>query len=426
MARVEDNETGTDPVPFGVNIALACLAAAQALWAGFQWWELGELRRGATTLCDQAGGNCADAWDGPLASAIHDLTGLPVAGWGVVWGVAATAVVLLRMTASSEARRAVFGGAVRALGLIGVLSVLVLGGTLMAEGVFCLTCVVTYLLVLGYAAIAWAVSLGQVRFGPGIGVAAACCAVVFVLALLTGRDTPRSNVAELPPVVVDEGPLSERLALFLEALPEDGRQILAREIAAFRAAEPVALPPAPGLVGVPNAAVRITDFHDPLCPHCASLHQVLERLHADLPEGQLAIDPHHYPLDATCNPALSSEPRGSVRCDASRALICLESDPKGFEYSSAVFLNQERLTREKLFELAEPFMDRPSLEACIASEATEERLQADIAWAADQGIRGTPFVFLNGKSVPGFPPLIYALVLASGDADHPAFLALSK
>jgi protein-disulfide isomerase len=104
----------------------------------------------------------------------------------------------------------------------------------------------------------------------------------------------------------------------------------------------------------------------------------------------------------------------------------LEKHPEGFSYSADVFAHQASLTREKLFELAEPYADRDSLEACIASDATEQRLQSDIAWAAENGIRGTPFVFLNNKSIPGFPPLVYALVLASGNPDHPAFEGLGR
>ncbi|NNL84316.1 MAG: thioredoxin domain-containing protein, partial [Myxococcales bacterium] len=392
MAELPEKKPGLDPVPFGVSLALACLGAAQALWAGFQWWELGELRRGAVTLCDQAGGNCADAWNAPVAAAIHELTGLPVAAWGVVWGVAATAAVLLRMTAASDARRALFSGAVRTLATVGPVAVLILAATLLQQGLFCLTCVVTYAIVLAYAAIAWAVPLGAVQLAGGGAAAAGICAVVFLLALLTGRDTPRGDVAVIPPVAVDEGPLSERLALFIDALPEEGQEVLAREIAVYREQEAVSPPPAPGLVGSENAAVRITDFHDPLCPHCARLHQVLERLYEDLPEGQLAVDPHHYPLDAACNPSLTSEAKNSVRCDASRALICMEKHPQGFRYSADVFGQQASLTREKLFELAAPYTDRDALEACIASDATEQRLQSDIAWAVEQGIRGTPFV----------------------------------
>lgn len=424
MAELRENESGLDSAPLGVSLALACLGAAQALWAGFQWWELGELRRGAETLCDQAGGHCADAWNAPLALAIHELTGLPVAAWGVVWGVAAAAAVLLRLTATSDARRALFSGAVRVLATLGAASVLVLAVTLWQSGVFCLTCVVTYGIVLSYAAIAWAVPLGAVQLAGGAGIASAICIVVFLLALFTGRDTPRGSVAEIPAVAIDDGPLSERLALFLEALPEEGRGVLAREIATYREQSAVRPPPARGLVGSDRAAVRITDFHDPLCPHCANLHQVLERLYGDLPEGQLAIDPHHYPLDAACNSSLTSEPKNSVRCDASRALICLEEHPKGFDFSAEVFRDQASLSPEKLFELAAPYTDRASLEKCIASDDTEQKLQEDIAWAVEQGVRGTPFVFLNNKPIPGFPPLVYALVLASGNPDHPAFEAL--
>ncbi|NIP96327.1 MAG: cupin, partial [Akkermansiaceae bacterium] len=175
-----------DRTPMGVLLALASLGAAQALWAAFQWYELGEMRRGGETLCDLVGGGCGVAWNSPAATAIHEATGLPVAAWGVVWGVAAAAAALFRL----KSERNELNGAIRLLAAAGVLACLALTVLLLQNGAICMTCLVTYGLVLGYAAIAFWVPLGGVDWALGAAIAAGFCAVVFGLALLAGRDTP--------------------------------------------------------------------------------------------------------------------------------------------------------------------------------------------------------------------------------------------
>ena len=69
-------------------------------------------------------------------------------------------------------------------------------------------------------------------------------------------------------------------------------------------------------------------------------------------------------------------------------------------------------------------MPREELKECIESRQTEAKLQDDIAWAAQHGIRGTPLVLVNGRQAPPFLPFLYAMVLSEGDLEHPAFEAL--
>ncbi len=355
------------------------------------------------------------AWNSPAATAIHEATGLPVAAWGVVWGVAAAAAALFRL----KSERNELNGAIRLLAAAGVLACLALTVLLLQNGAICMTCLVTYGLVLGYAAIAFWVPLGGVDWALGAAIAAGFCAVVFGLALLAGRDTPTETAQSGSVEVPDSGPPEEMLRDLIARLPEQTRTRLGEEFEKLREQEPIEHPTPRALVGSGDATVRITDFHDTLCPHCARLHAVLEHLRLTLPPGHLAIDARHFPLDASCNPALSSQGSNSVRCDASRALICLEEHPESFAFSSSVFKNQASLNSEMLFALAAPYMERGELAACMASNRTGQALLSDIRWAQEKGIRGTPFVFINGRQVPGFGPLVYALVLAGGDPNHP-------
>ena len=71
-------------------VLLVALGAAVSLLALFQWMELLLLRANGTTVC---GVNefidCEKVWEMPIAKAIHGALGIPVAGLGLVWGLAA-------------------------------------------------------------------------------------------------------------------------------------------------------------------------------------------------------------------------------------------------------------------------------------------------------------------------------------------------
>ena len=90
-------------------------AAADAGLAVYQWRELFTIRAGGTAACSiNETVNCATVWNSALASKVHDLLGMPVAGLGLVWAL--TAVILsglLARAASAGKPLAASIGAVR-------------------------------------------------------------------------------------------------------------------------------------------------------------------------------------------------------------------------------------------------------------------------------------------------------------------------
>jgi serine/threonine-protein kinase len=141
-----------------------------------------------------------------------------------------------------------------------------------------------------------------------------------------------------------------------------------------------------------------------------------------LPVGSFALEPRQFPLDAECNPAVQMKSEDGVRCLAAQAMICLEKD--WLRFADALFENQRWLTTKKIYDFASPFMARERLEACVSSPETQAKLQDDIAWAMQHDIQGTPLVLVNGREVPASVQLLYALILAEADPDHPAFAVL--
>jgi serine/threonine-protein kinase len=494
-------------------LALAvALAAAHALWSLFQWTQLVLARRGGDFFCGlgEAEG-CATVWDLPLATAIQSWTGLPVAGWGLVWSVVAFALPLWAMVRGARGRplEPIWSAALLTV-LAGVASVVALGGASFSSGDFCDTCVITYALVLAYAAVCLRAvdRLRPAQIQRGALLALGATLVTFLALLYPGLRTPRSAaeersafietarslteaeetpvevakkttpveetpvevvkkttpveetpvevakkttpveetpvevakkttpVEETPvevtkkstpveekPVEVRERPDAAGLEELISRLSPELRQDLSDGLAAYSRGDRVPLRPARMLIGPSAAPVRITEFTDVLCSHCAALHETVTVLREMLPSESFALEPRQFPLESECNPAvqLSSE-RGDVRCLAARAMICVEED--WISFAGTLFENQRWLTTESIYNLAAPFMPRKHLEDCVASSETEAKLRDDIAWALQHQIQGTPLLLVNGRDVPGSLQFLYAMVMAEANPEHPAFAVL--
>jgi serine/threonine-protein kinase len=305
-----------------------------------------------------------------------------------------------------------------------------LAGWMLALGQLCTTCLLTYVLVLGYAGICLreARRLGGMEALRGAGVAAAATLIAFLLLLYPGLQTPQSVAHPGRALLERAGPLAgstnEEMVEWLERLSPRIRQLLSDALASYNRSASLPQRAPRALIGPLEAPVRITEFSDILCGHCAALHETLEWLVEISPQGTLALEPRQFPLDGACNPRLEASAANSVRCIGARALICLEGRPGSFAFAGGLLANQQALTVDKIYEMAAPLLSREELEACITSAATQAKLEDDIAWALEHGIRGTPLVLVNGRQAPAFGPFLYAMVLARGDPGHRAFAEL--
>ena len=176
------------------------LAAAHALWSLFQWDQLILARRGGDFFCGlgKAEG-CATVWDLPIATAVQGGTGLPVAGWGLVWSVVAFALPLWVLVRRARGRplEPVWSAALLTV-LGGVASVVVLGGASFVSHEFCNTCVITYALVLAYAAVCLraAGGLRPAQIQRGALLALGVTSVAYLALLYPGLHTPQGAAGE--------------------------------------------------------------------------------------------------------------------------------------------------------------------------------------------------------------------------------------
>jgi serine/threonine-protein kinase len=432
--------------------ALAVLGALAALWSLFLWMELVLLRSGGSSFC-AAGGklDCSAVWNGAFASEIQRTTGLPVAGWGLVWSAVAFALSLAGLSRAARGRPAgTTLPAVRLTALAGALAVVVMFVASLAAGGVCLGCIGTYVLVAAYALIALrrARASGLAGWPRAAGLSGASAAAAFLLLLYPGLHTPRSmgesgrraveaaarpSDSEVPAVAAPSASVGtgnpqrdEQLANFVRSLDPQLKQTLADSLAIYRASPVQQLPPPRALVGAVMAPVRITDFTDILCEHCAALNETLHTLRENVPPGSYSVDARQFPLDGRCNALL--EPRkdaDDVRCVAAKLQICAAPLGKEPQLAAALFERQQGLTRKTALEIASRILPPQILDGCLDSPKVNAALAEDVAAAGRFDSDGTPIVAINGRKGTSFAPFLYAMILARGNPDHLAFASLA-
>ncbi len=428
-----------DPVTPGSMAGLTALGALSSLLSVFLWGQLLLVRQGGMPFCGlSASADCATVWNSPFASAVQRTSGIPIAGWGLVWSLVALVLPLYGLWRRAEDRRhPALISAIRFTAGIGLAAALVLLSVSALERAFCAGCFATYLLVAGYAGIAlfgWQ-QAGWPDAGRGAAVAAIAASLSFMLLLYPGSNTPQPAGQAGRDAIAQAGGSSSSsgtgdaardrdLEALVTSLEPALKQILSDSLFLYRNGRSMVPPRARAVQGSETAPVRITEFTDIRCDHCADLQKTLVSLQQSLPAGSFSVDARQFPLDRECNPLLRSEPADPVRCLAARARICMEQHAKAPAYAEALFAEQKSLTPDRIYALAKPFMARAKLEACVASADTAGKLEEDLRIASGLEPEGTPIVLVNGRLGTSFGPFLYAMVLTRGQADHPAFASL--
>ncbi len=407
-------------------LGLLLLALATLGLAVFQWYELHVVESGGRAVCSlTATVNCETVWNSPLALAVHNALGVPVAALGILWGAVASVCagwLLLRARKGLPVRDLV--GASRVTALVGFLGMVVFAAASVGAGALCLTCLGTYLLVLAFAAGA-TFGLPRPLFPRGgewwtaLGLPSVVALVAYLLLLIPGRTEPRSLLSHA-------SSKPGGLAAFLAAASPSERQALSDNLSLYRLENiPGRLPEERNRLGEATAPVKVVEWTDIRCSHCKRFNEVIEDLRARLPPGSLAVEARNFPLDGQCNPHVPQS-AGGVSCDGALALICLETSPDFWKLRDKLFEAQSALTREKILDIATSTLSvsRPALEACMASTATTARLQEDIEYAQRYHPTGTPAISVNGRAAPASGPFLYVLAMAAGNPDAPALAAL--
>jgi len=416
-----------------ILIGIALLALALGI---YQWIELIQIRTGGSApLCSlSAKINCATVWNSPLADKVHDLTGIPFAGWGVAW---AAIVLLLGIELTVLARKGnPLGTAVLALRLttgFGVVTALALFTYSIAIGVICPTCFLFYILVVAAAVLAFRGRHGEGgQWNHALLQSMGLLLILLAVLLLPGRNTPQQSqdLATLNPLsktTADTKPGEDPLAKFLLTLPPKARQLVSDARAVYRAAPLIDRPVDINrlITGNARSPVHLIDWIDIRCPHCKHLEEALTQIRQSTPTNSWSEEGRHFPLDSECNSNMTRSDGTHVACLAAKMLICLGGSPKGHQVRTTFFQKQGHLDVDNMWEIAAATpTQRKSLETCVSSQATDNMLRDDIDYAMQHHIQGTPLVVINGRQAPGYPPFIYAMIIAGGDSNAEGFKVL--
>jgi uncharacterized membrane protein/2-hydroxychromene-2-carboxylate isomerase len=154
-----------------------------------------------------------------------------------------------------------------------------------------------------------------------------------------------------------------------------------------------------GGVNVPEGTV--IEYSDYECPYCARAHEEVRAVLSSRPD--ITLVSRHFPLDASCNPAVARTVHPTA-CALARAAICAGAQGRFAEMDDALFRNQrERLAPARLAEQLGLDMER--FGACVGSPETERRLAADVAAGLRDGVRATPTYLVGHTLSAGRFPL---------------------
>ena len=157
--------------------------------------------------------------------------------------------------------------------------------------------------------------------------------------------------------------------------------------------------PAALVVNVPEGVV--VEYSDYECPYCARAHEETRAILATRPD--ITLVRRHFPLDASCNPAVARTIHPTA-CALARAAICAEAQGRFSEMDDALFRNQrERLAPSALAERIG--LDLNAFSTCVGSRETEHRLAADVALGIRDGVRATPTYLVDHTASAGRLPV---------------------
>jgi protein-disulfide isomerase/uncharacterized membrane protein len=358
-------------------------------------------------------------WSAPL--------GVPLAGVGIVFALGVGLLALLGAGAASpETRRAVGIVLFAALAAALAVDLLLLGVQAVAIKAFCKLCVATsalnavaLALVLdarrelatawGTLAAALASPEGRlVRTGLLGGLVIAVAAVTVGEAVLSSRaDSRGADLFKAPAGPAAPADLAGAQAEVrrLQDTLDDPRKLEKyfqdKAVREFESApaQAFALDRTP-LKGTTDAAVKVVEFSDFLCPFCRNLARGLSDW---MPEtkGRVAIYFKNYPLDKECNSGMQQTVHPGA-CYLAYGAVCAQEQGRFWPYHDRVFAKP--LANPKLADVAalaqEAGLDRAAMEACLATSRPRDTVAAEIAEAVKAQVSATPTLFVQGRKLP--------------------------
>ena len=167
------------------------------------------------------------------------------------------------------------------------------------------------------------------------------------------------------------------------------------------------------ITGDKNAKVKIVVFKDFQCPFCGRVSAPLKQLEKEN-KGKVAIVFKHFPLSNQCNPGMGSDMHPAACLAAYWSMAALDQG-KFNPFAELVFNNMQTMMprqgdlasriaaqKENMKKYAGQIgMNVAKAEAYVDARKYEARIKKDIGEAARANVRGTPAIYMNGRSYNG-------------------------
>jgi protein-disulfide isomerase len=141
-------------------------------------------------------------------------------------------------------------------------------------------------------------------------------------------------------------------------------------------------------LGMPEAPISIVIFSDFQCPYCSRLGPIFAQLLEQNPET-VKISYKHFPI------------RGhELAAPAAVAAIAAQKQGKFWEFHDKLFENMKDLKPEKFLEIATSLgLDMTKFQKDMTDPQNMARINKDQQDGAVAGVKGTPSIFINGRTV---------------------------
>ncbi len=146
-------------------------------------------------------------------------------------------------------------------------------------------------------------------------------------------------------------------------------------------------------VGPVDAPVKIVDFEDFQCPHCARFESVIQMIRNKYPD-QVAFAFAPFPL-----------PYHDFSISAQRVVECAQIQGRYDAMRSLLFEKQQALGSLgwAYFAAQVGVEDISAFNECVNVTVPLERIEQSKIVAEKLGVRGTPTIIVNGWKLPGTP-----------------------
>lgn len=144
-------------------------------------------------------------------------------------------------------------------------------------------------------------------------------------------------------------------------------------------------------IGPDDAPVTLLEYGDLECPHCGRLHPEVKALLADYPD-RLRFIYRHFPIT-------SLHPHAQAAALATEAA---GAQGKFWEMEDLIFSHQQDLSGDDLRRYAEQIgLDLERFNRALSEQTYADQVRQDFRNGIDDGVNGTPTLFLNGLRYDG-------------------------